>query len=297
MSSRRVTGDLAAGLRVTWVGMAVNVLLIVLKLWAGTIGRSQALVADGIHSISDLFSDLVVVLGLRWGRKEADEDHHFGHARIETSASLIIGFLLLAVAVWIAVNAVTGIYQHRQSSPTLITISVALVSILLKEGLYWYTLSVGKRIKSPVLLGNAWHHRSDALSSVAVLVGVVAVYLNPNWHIADSIATLVVSVFILKVGGSLIWSAFREVVDTAPSQEVLARLQEEALSVPGVKEVHDIKARHFGPEILVEIHIVVDPDLTVREGHEIATAVECHLVAQLEEVSRVITHIDPDESS
>jgi cation diffusion facilitator family transporter len=287
---------LSAGLRVTWVGAVVNLLLIALKLWAGTVSRSQALVADGIHSISDLFSDAVVFLGLRWGRKEADADHHFGHARIETSASLIIGLLLMLVAVWIAASAILGIYHHRQSNPGLLAITVALISVLLKEGMYWYTIIVGKRIRSQALVGNAWHHRTDAFSSVAVLIGVVAAYINPDWHIADSIAALVVSIFILKVGSSLAWSAFREVVDTAPDAKVLEELKLKAQAVPGVGNVHGLRARHFGPEIYVELHLSVDPNLTVAQGHDIAEAVERTLIDSLDDVSRVITHVEPDSS-
>ncbi len=289
--------ELSAGLRVTWVGAVVNALLIVLKLWVGTISRSQALIADGIHSISDLFSDAVVFLGLRWGRKEADEDHHFGHARIETSASLIVGLLLLLVAVWIAASAILSIYHHRQSNPGLLAVLVALISILLKEGMYWYTIGVGKRIRSQALVGNAWHHRTDAFSSVAVLIGVAAAYINPDWHIADSIAALVVSVFILKVGGSLTWSAFREVVDTAPDAKVLEELRLRAQAVPGVRNVHGIKARHFGPEIYVELHLRVDPNLTVAQGHDIAEAVERTLIGGLEDVTRVVTHVEPDNAN
>lgn len=289
--------ELSAGLRVTWVGAAVNVLLIVLKLWVGTISQSQALVADGIHSISDLFSDAVVFLGLRWGRKEADEDHHFGHARIETSASLIIGLLLLLVALWIAASAIFGIYHHRQANPGLLAILVASISVLLKEGMYWYTIAVGKRIKSQALVGNAWHHRTDAFSSVAVLIGVIAAYINPDWHIADSISALVVSIFILKVGGSLVWSAFREVVDTAPDAKVLAELKFKAQGVPGVRNVHGLRARHFGPEIYVELHLRVDPNLTVAQGHDIAEAVEKTLIDGLEDVTRVVTHVEPDNAN
>lgn len=287
--------ELSAGLRVTWVGAAVNFTLIVLKLWVGTISRSQALIADGIHSISDLVSDAVVVLGLKWGRKEADADHPFGHARIETFASLIIGLLLLLVALWIAVSAVLGIYQHRQSNPQLLTILVALISVLLKEGMYWYTIAVGRRIKSPALIGNAWHHRTDAFSSVAVLIGVVAAYVNSDWHIADSVAALIVSLFIGKVGASLAWSAFREVVDTAPDARVLAELKLQAQGVPGVRDVHDIKARHFGGAIFVELHLLVDPSLTVAQGHDIAEAVEQRLIGGSMNVTKVLTHVEPDE--
>ncbi|MCK4856646.1 MAG: cation transporter, partial [candidate division Zixibacteria bacterium] len=286
--------DVSAGMRVTWVGLIVNVGLIVLKLWIGMVSRSQALIADGIHSISDLFSDLLTLFGLRWGRKAADASHPYGHARIETGVGLIIGLLLLGAAVGIAFKGVTAIFQHRIVNPSMMTIIVAAVSIVAKEGMYWYTIIIGRRLRSLILVANAWHHRTDAFSSVAVLIGVLATYVNPAWYWADSLAALVVSVFIVKVAVSLIWRAFREVIDTAPDANIVDHLTRCASSVAGVRGVHDIKARYFGPHIFVEVHVVVDPTLTVKEGHAIAKQVEACLIADVGDVSRVITHVDPD---
>lgn len=286
--------DLSAGLRVTWAGVGVNVILIVAKLWVGIVGRSQALVADGVHSVSDLFSDAVVLLGLRWGRKEADADHPFGHARIETSASLIVGLLLMLVAAWIGYRAVEGLIAEEHSIPGFLPILAAIGSVLLKEGMYWYTIGVGRRIKSKALEANAWHHRSDALSSIAVLFGVGAAYIEPAWWMADLIAAMVVAVFVLKVGGKLVFEAFREMVDTAPHPDEIEQIANCASAVEGVREVHDIRARHHGGQIVVELHIVVDPDITVAEGHAIADEVETRLVAELEAVTQAITHVDPE---
>jgi cation diffusion facilitator family transporter len=148
--------QLTAGLRVTWIGLAANVVLIVIKFWGGIVGRSQALVADAVHSVSDVFSDMVVLFGLKWGRKVADEEHPYGHARIETISSLIVGFILLVVALGIAYRSVISIYDHDTASPTLLTIYVAALSIVIKEALYWYTVLVGQRIRSIALVGNAW---------------------------------------------------------------------------------------------------------------------------------------------
>ncbi|UCE23465.1 MAG: cation transporter [Candidatus Zixiibacteriota bacterium] len=278
----------------TWVGVALNVVLVVVKIFAGVVGRSQALVADGVHSISDLFSDFVVLVGLRLGRKEEDEDHPFGHARIETISSMLVGAILLIVGLGIAYNALTSIYEHRQASPGLLTIFVAAFSVISKEAMYWYTLRVGRRIKSLAVVGNAWHHRSDAFSSVAVLIGVTAAYINPAWDLADAYAALIVTLFILKVGWSLAWGGLKQVVDTAPSREILDQLVETASGVEGVWEVHDVRARYSGSQIFVEMHIVVDPNLTVREGHHIADKVRFHLVNQVSDVTRVIIHVDPE---
>lgn len=286
--------DLKAGLKVTWVGMVVNIVLIGLKLWGGIAGRSQALIADAVHSASDLFSDVVVLLGLRWGRKEADEDHPYGHGRIETIASLGVGLTLLVAAVWIAYNAIVSVYEHRVSSPTALTIVVAAASIAAKEALYWYTVLVGRRIRSTVVIGNAWHHRSDAFSSVAVLVGVVAARLNPDWHLADALTAIIVSLFLLKVCATLLWGALRELSDTAPEGRILSELQYRAAQVPGVMQVHDLKARHSGPNLLVEMHVVVDGRISVYQGHEIAREVRLRLLEDMDEVTDVLVHLDPE---
>ena len=286
--------QLKAGLRVTWFGLAANVVLIVIKFWGGTVGRSQALVADAVHSVSDVFSDIVVLFGLKWGRKVADEEHPYGHARIETISSLVVGFILLVVALGIAYRSVISIYDHDTASPTLLTIYVAALSIVIKEALYWYTVLVGRRIRSIALVGNAWHHRSDALSSVAVLIGVAAAHFNPAWHLADSFAALIVSFFIFKIGGSLTWSAFKELADTAPDKDILQSIEKKASRVLGVRQVHDLKARYSGRDIFVDIHVVVDPKITVRQGHAIAKEVEYCLVKEIRDICRVTIHIDPD---
>lgn len=283
-----------SAMSVTLAGMAANIFLTVFKIWIGLAFRSHALVADGIHSLSDLFSDFVVIFGLKWGRKGPDEDHPYGHARIESVAGMLMGLILVAAATGIIYNALSSIYQHHQATPSLWAIAAAFISIVIKEVLYWYTIRVGRRIRSLVIVGNAWHHRTDALSSVAVLIGVGAVYINPEWHIADSLAAVIVSILIFKVGGELIWTAVKEVIDTAPDKDVLRQLSDYAETVDGVRQTHDIKARYSGSQILVEIHIVVDPDISVREGHGIAKQVKRKLLDNVEDVSDVIIHVDPE---
>ena len=219
MGDRRA--PVAQGERITWLGMATNILLVVVKFAAGVIGHSQALIADAVHSISDLFTDFVVLLGLRFGRKPPDESHHFGHGRIETVASAVVGLALVAVAIFIGVGAARDIYHHVERQPTWIAIAAAAVSILVKEILYQYTVRVGRRIRSQVVIANAWHHRSDAFSSVAVLIGVTGAQLRPGWHILDAYAALLVSFFIVKVGIDVLWGAMREFADTAPNPEVV----------------------------------------------------------------------------
>jgi cation diffusion facilitator family transporter len=288
------TRDSADGLRVTWIGLVINLLLVGLKFWGGVVGRSQALIADAVHSLSDLFSDVVVLLGLRWGRKEADEDHPYGHGRIETIATVFVGLTLLGAGIGIAYNAIDSIYAHRTSQPTTIALVMAVISIFSKEWMYWFTVKVGRRIHSPALIGNAWHHRSDAFSSVAVFIGLVATQINPAWHLADAVAALLVSALIFRIGGKLCYRAFRELADTAPEEKILAELQHRAEAVAGVLQVHDLKARHSGPQLLVEMHVVVDGAMTVFDGHEIAREVRLRLMEDMNVVSEVFVHLDPD---
>jgi cation diffusion facilitator family transporter len=282
------------GIRATWVGAIANVALVVFKVWVGILANSQALIADGIHSLTDLFSDFVVILGLKWGREAEDADHPFGHARIETISSMIIGLLLIAVGIGITYSAIVTIYYHEPVTVGGLAIWAAAASIVIKEALFWYTIRIGKRLKSLALIGNAWHHRSDAFSSVAVLIGVLAAYINPDWHLADSFAALLVTYFVIRVGLRLTWAAFKELVDTAPDREILDQLRQQASLIEGVQQVHDLRARYSGSQIFVEVHIVVDPNLTVREGHEIAAAVKYRLLDEHRDVTRVITHVDPE---
>ena len=282
-----------AGQRVTWAGVVANAFLIVLKFLAGVYGHSQALVADAVHSISDFLTDGVVLVGLRMGRKAPDADHHFGHRRIETMASGIVGVSLVAVAVFLGYSSARNIYSHHESHPRWLALAGACLSIAVKEVLYRYTVQVGRRIKSPAVVANAWHHRSDALSSVAVLIGVAGSMINPDWHIMDAFAALVVSLFIMRVGLDVLWVATREMADTAPSPEVMDKIIACAREVPNVINVHDLKVRSVGGLYDLSVHIVVDPALSVGEGHRAAKEVEDCLLGEIEDVGDVVVHVDP----
>jgi len=282
-----------SGRRITWVGVVANALLIILKLLASIYGHSQAMLADAIHSISDLFTDVVVLVGLTMGRKAPDADHHFGHARIETTATGIVGIALLAAAIFIGYNAAQGIYHHAETHPTWLAIAGAAISILVKEWLYRYTVIVGRRIKSTAVIANAWHHRSDALSSVAVLVGVTAAQIKPGWHIFDAYAALLVSFFIVKVSLEIMRDAVREITDTAPDPEVIGKIVDCIRSVPNVMQVHDLRARTIGGRHDVSVHVVVDPHLSVVEGHNAAREVEKCLLGEIEDIGEITVHIDP----
>jgi len=283
-----------AGSKVTLVGVLVNTLLIVLKLVAGIYGSSQALIADAVHSFSDLFTDAVVLIGIKISKKPPDKTHHFGHARIETLASTIVGMALIGTALYIGIEASLTIYRHTEYHPTTLALFGAGVSIVLKEVLYHYTIRTGRRIKSQLIVANAWHHRSDALSSVAVFIGVAGTQINPSWHILDSFAALLVSFFIVKVGLEILRDALREFTDTAPKQEIIGKIQQCALSVNGVVDTHDLRVRTSGGFYQMEIHIVVDGQLTVLEGHKIAKAVEGCLVEDVGNIGSITIHVDPE---
>ena len=286
----------STGSKVTLVGVLVNALLILLKFVTGIFGSSQALIADAVHSISDLFTDAVVLIGIKISHKPPDKTHHFGHARIETLASTIVGMALIGTALYLGIEASLTIYRHTEYHPTTLALFGAGVSIVLKEVLYHYTIRTGRRIKSQLIVANAWHHRSDALSSVAVFIGVAGTQINPSWHVLDSFAALLVSFFIVKVGLEILRDALREFTDTAPKQEIIGKIQQCALSVNGVVDTHDLRVRTSGGLYQMEIHIVVDGQLTVLEGHKIAKAVEDCLVEDVGNFGCITIHVDPVEN-
>ncbi len=283
-----------AGRQVTIIGALVNVILIAFKFTGGIFGNSQALIADAVHSISDFFTDLVALIGLKAGRNMADESHPFGHARIETLASALIGLSLVLVAIYLGIKAVVNIYNHVEYNPTWPAIVASGLSVLLKEILFRYTIYIGRRIKSPVIMANAWHHRSDAFSSVAVLIGVAGAQIGPKWHILDAYAALLVSFFIIKIGIDIIFDSARELTDTAPRPEVLKRIKDIVVTVPAVLSFHELKVRTSAGLYQMEIHIVVNANLTVTEGHQIAKEVESRLHENIEELTQIIIHVDPN---
>jgi cation diffusion facilitator family transporter len=282
-----------AGRGVTLVGAVVNMMLALVKFVAGVMGQSQALIADAVHSISDLITDGIVLLGIKMGRREPDESHHFGHARLETLAAGTVGLALIGAASYIGAEAVMNIYRNVPYHPKPLALLAAAVSIVTKEALYRYTVITGRRINSQLIVANAWHHRSDALSSLAVLLGVGGALLNPEWHILDSYAALLVSLFIIKVGLGILRDTLREFTDTAPDPKVLERIRHCAQGVEGVMGMHDLRVRTSGGRYQMEAHIVVDGGMTVTAGHGVAKAVENCLLDEIEDLDRVIIHVDP----
>ncbi|MDJ0929313.1 MAG: cation diffusion facilitator family transporter [Gammaproteobacteria bacterium] len=282
--------------RVTVVGAVINLVLAFAKIVFGLLGNSQALVADGVHSLSDLASDAMVLVAAKYNSMGADEEHPYGHARFETVATIGLGVLLLTVAVGITLDAVDRIMNpEKLLQPGVLALVVTVFSILSKEWLYWYTVKVADRINSDLLRANAWHHRSDAISSVVVLVGIVGVMAGQPY--LDAVAAIGVSIMIGKIGWSLGWGGVRELVDTGVEPEALQDIIETIESVDGVREFHMLRTRRMGGEVLVEVHILVDPDVTVSEGHMIGDRVLVQLKRQHRDIGDVMIHVDPEDDT
>lgn len=281
----------AAGRRCTWNSVWVNVSLTIGQVAAGIFSQSQGLIADGIHSLSDLLADFVVLIAGHHSRKEADEDHHYGHHRYENAASLVLGVLLLAVAagmIWAAVKKL----QDPDEIPTVhqLALWVALVALLAKEVLFRYMLAVATRIRSSMLVANAWHARSDALSSLVVAVGIIGnMYGYP---LLDPIAALVVGLMVGKMGWGFSWDALNDLMDRAVSVEETEAIRATLQAAPGIQGVHDLRTRKVGDLALVDVHLEVDAKITVLEGHDIAVEAR-RRVLQNHAVLDVMTHLDP----
>ena len=284
--------------RVTLLGMFVNMALFAFKLVAGIIGRSGAMIADAVHSASDFATDIVVLAFVRISAKPRDDDHKWGHGKYETLASLIIGVALAAVGVGILVDSVEKIIAAANGEvlprPDAIAIVAAALSIVVKEALYQYTARVGRKLESPSVVANAWHHRSDALSSIGALLGIAAAYLlGEKWRIADPIAAVVVAVLIVKVAYDLCRTALADLLEKSLPREV----EEEILSIisatPNVHKPHNLRTRRIGSDIAIEVHIRVDGAMSVHASHEISRDIERALRTRFGEGTAVAIHIEP----
>ena len=280
--------------KATWWGLIVNLLLSIGKLVVGFIGHSQALIADGLHSLSDLASDGMVLLATHHSNVDADEDHPYGHARYETFATITLAVLLTVVGVSIAIDAVSHLIDYKTIAvPTQLTLVVAGISIFSKEVLYQYTMLVARRVKSKLLEANAWHHRSDAISSIVVFVGIAGAMLG--YPLLDSVAAIVVAVMICKIAWDLGLQSFQELVDTGLEPETLKEMENTILSIDGVEQMHMLRTRRMGHSALADVHILVSPRLSVSEGHQISEAVEMALTKQFDEINDITVHIDPED--
>lgn len=291
----RIAAERACAIsRTTLVGAALNLLLSVVKITAGLFGHSQSLVADGIHSLSDLLSDALVFFAGHQARQGPDSDHPYGHARFETVATLALAFLLLALAFGIGLDAAGRLFHPSELlRPGPIALLAVLLSIGLKEWLYWWTLGYARRVRSELLRANAWHHRSDSISSLVVLIGVLGTMAGLPY--LDAIAAVIVALMIARIAWELGWPAVTELVDTGLEAERLADIRATILSVGGVRDIHMLRTRRIGGQASADVHVLVDPDISVSEGHRISVSVEQRLKQDIDEIADVTVHIDPED--
>lgn len=286
--------------RVTLVGTAVNVVLTIAKLLAGIFGRSSAMVADAVHSASDFATDLVVLVFVRISAKPKDEDHDYGHGKYETLATLIIGLALAAVGIGILVNAARSIAMVMNGgaipSPEPIALIAAVVSIVAKEWLYRYTVAVGRRVQSSSVIANAWHHRSDAFSSIGTLVGIgCAYFLGGKWRIADPIAAMVVAALIVNVAYGLVRSGLEELLEKSLPLDVENDILGILTANPAVTKPHNLRTRRIGSGVAIDAHIRVDGNMTVHDAHELTVEIEKALKARFGDNTIVSLHVEPEK--
>ncbi|MBF0198357.1 MAG: cation transporter [Planctomycetes bacterium] len=280
---------------VTYLGLLANILLSALKYTLGTLGNSQALIADAIHSLSDCVTDIVVVIGATFWNKPADVDHPYGHRRYETLVTIFIGLSVGAVGVFLTIDAIQAISEANYLVPDIWVSLGAIASIAVKEILYRWTKMKGVQIKSTALIANAWHHRSDAISSIPVLIAIIGAALFPQWAFIDTIGAIVVSGFIIKAAIEIVLPGVRELVDQGAPEDIYFEILKVAVETEGVVSVHDLRTRYVSSSLRVAIHIVVDPEITIRQGHDIADKVTQNIQDFNEDVISVNVHLDPDD--
>lgn len=284
--------------KLTLWGSLVNFLLLVFKFVAGFVGNSAAMIADAVHSLSDFITDIIVILFVRVSSMPKDENHHYGHGKYETLATAIIGVVLFAVGVGILVNAVETIidcfHGKELAAPNIWALGAAAVSIVFKEALYQYTVYKGKNLNSNALMANAWHHRSDALSSIGTLLGISgAMFLGEKWRVLDPIAAFLVSIFILKVAIELTKASLEELLEKSLPKKTQEKILNIIHSFPEVKSPHNLRTRHIGSNIAIEFHIRMDGNLSLNEVHEITKRMENTLKAEFGPLTHIGIHMEP----
>lgn len=287
---------------ITLWGAVVNVVLTVGKILAGVFGRSAAMIADGVHSLSDLLSDIVVIVFTHISSKGKDRDHSFGHGKFETLATLIVSVILLAVGIDLMAGGVKSIIDvlggEVLPKPGYIALAAAIVSIAAKEILYRVTVRKGQKINSPVVIANAWHHRSDALSSIGSLVGICgAIFLGEKWTVMDPLASCAISIAIIVVAVKMALPSLAELLETSLPEDIEKEITQTAMEVAGVNDIHELKTRRNGISFIIDAHVVVSPSMTVVEAHDIATAVEDRLKEKFGSETQISIHVEPDRDS
>ena len=280
-------------LKVTWVGLWINVVLSGLKIWAGISGNSRAVLADGFHSLSDLVSDAALLIGVRFWSAPADDDHPHGHQRVESLITLGIALALALLSVLLVRDATLSLLSEERRIVGLIAALAALLSIVVKEILYRWTVRKGRELRSSALVANAWHHRSDALSSIPAALSAGVAHVAPGLAVLDLIGTIIVAVFLCAAAWKIAWPALNELTDRGVCAETSARILKIAASVPGVRDVHALRTRFLGAAAQVDLHVMVDGSMTVEDGHHVATAVEDAIMSIGPQITDVLVHIEP----
>jgi len=280
--------------RVTLLGMLLDLMLGALKILIGNVSTSHALIADGIHSLSDAASDILVLAITRASHHAPDTNHPYGHARFETIGTLLLGSSLITIGLLLAYNYIELIFTEKTIlTPAWPALAVALLSIISKEWIFRYTKKAGETLRSNLLIANAWHSRSDAFSSIIVLIGVAGSMAGIHW--LDIIAALLIAFIVLKIGGQLVWDSIKELVDTGVESGEINALRTTVLSIKGINNVHGLRTRRMGQDVLLEIHLQVDPVISVSEGHQIGEWATKKLLEQHTFISDVIYHIDTED--
>ena len=284
--------------KVTLVGGAVNVILLLFKFVAGIVAHSAAMVADAVHSLSDFVTDIIVLVFVHISGKPEDKDHEYGHAKYETLAMTIIGVALLLVAVGIVYNGLTKIIVWAQGevlkAPGMLALWAALLSVLLKEAVYHYSMAKARKLNSQAVEANAWHHRSDALSSIGTAIGIGgAIFLGQRWAVLDPVASIVVGVFIIKVSVELLRNGIGDLMEHSLPEEVENEILRLTASVPGVVEPHELRTRRLGNHYAIELHILMDGNITLCEAHDKASEVEEILRAHYGSETHIAVHVEP----
>lgn len=284
--------------KVTIIGSIANFALLAFKFVAGILGHSAAMLADAVHSLSDFVTDVIVLVFVRISNKPQDKDHDYGHGKYETLATAIIGILLLLVGfgiLWSSASSIWAFMKGEQlEAPGMMALIAALVSILLKEILYQYTVIKGKSLNSQAVVANAWHHRSDAFSSIGTAVGIGgAILLGEHWRVLDPIAAVIVSFFIMKVAIQLLIPCVDELLEKSLPDEVEKDIEQALLSFPGVSEPHHLRTRRIGSYCAIEVHVRMDGGITLEEAHTTATAIEHKLKTMLGEGTLINIHVEP----
>jgi len=276
---------------VSWTGIWVNFFLAIFKIFAGIWGRSQAMLSDGFHSLSDIFAGILTLTSVKISQKPVDQDHPYGHGKAESIAALCISFILLGMSIVLSYRALNAIFLKIRIVPGLLPLWAALISILVKELLFRYTYYIGKKFDNLAILANASDHRADAITSVAALIGIAGARLG--YTFLDPLAGFVVALFIFKIGIDILRPALRELMDTSLPEDFIDEIKKLTLSIGGVKKIDDVKTRRLGWRNSIDLSVQIDADLSIEEGHGISNQIEKLLLQKLKNIGNIMIHINP----